>query len=51
MSAIDKKLALERFDDFIIEMDDQLDALHELAVVHGMALDMSAGDSQGSGWC
>jgi hypothetical protein len=44
MSTIDKKLALERFDDFIIEMEDQLDALHELAVVYGMALDMSAED-------
>jgi hypothetical protein len=44
MAKVDKKLALEKFDDFIFEMDDQLDALRELARVHGIALDMSAED-------
>lgn len=44
MAKVDKKLALERFDDFLFEMDDQLDALRELAVAHGIALDMSEGD-------
>ena len=44
MVKVDKKLALEKFDDFLFEMDDQLDALREMAETRGIALDMSIGD-------
>jgi hypothetical protein len=44
MVKVDKKLALEKFDDFLFQMDDQLDALREMAEARGIALDMSAGD-------